>query len=246
LRFLIVLKLETTIILLLIFLLHVIQVYYNGVAAAAIIVLIIFGFIVPISVVYYIMLKKNQKDTSLLELRLGFFFNKYHSRYYYWDTVDLFTKIFIIVPLVFASNSITKITIIIFFYVAVIVALINVSPYRTKEHNFSILLSYLALFFTTMCALYFFDGTLAEFQNSINLNVVDGVVLFVALLAIVVILGLAFIEGMQIVARRVSNIINTGSSERVDNIDSVPRELTTVSVGTKGEVDIPLDDANKL
>jgi len=159
---------------------------YSGAEAVAILVIILYGIFIPLAVVYYIRKQRAQqsKDSSLLLTRFGFFYDKYKDNYFYWDNVDLFIKLILAVTLVYAVSILVKLTVILFIFLAIIIIELQIRPFIENKHNYSAMLTFVAVFFTTTCGLYFYDNGLIEFGYYFNLVAVDIIVLLVNIFAL--------------------------------------------------------------
>jgi len=159
---------------------------YSGAEAVAILVIIIYGILIPLGVAYYIWKQRAQKskDSSLLLKRFGFFYGKYKENYFYWDIVDLFTKLILAVVLVYADSILVKLTVILFIFLTIIITELQIRPFIEDKHNYSALLTFIAVFFTITCGLYFYDNGLIEFGYYFDLAAVDIIVLLVNISAL--------------------------------------------------------------
>jgi len=98
--------------------------------------------------------------------------------------VDLFTKLILAVVLVYADSILVKLTVILFIFLTIIITELQIRPFIEDKHNYSALLTFIAVFFTITCGLYFYDNGLIEFGYYFDLAAVDIIVLLVNISAL--------------------------------------------------------------
>ena len=110
----------------------------------------IYGFGIPLlSGILLSRYRNNLEDIAIRE-RYGFLFNGYKKRFYYWEVVSMYSKIVIIIIIVFMKSigAITQSLIIFLFVIIFIVVNLIYMPYAYKILNVMEVLSLLTLMTT--------------------------------------------------------------------------------------------------
>ena len=130
------------------------------------------------------MLYHNKEKLELLEIRekYGFLYNGFKKRYFYWEAINMYRKIIIILVSVFFGifGVITQALVI--FLVLIIFLILNIKllPYTFKSLNDMEILSIITSMITIYCGLFFVshlpevynsdDASVREADNGLRLN----------------------------------------------------------------------------
>jgi hypothetical protein len=138
------------------------HVFYIVTCAVPAIIVWVLG--IPAICLGYLVKNKKNLTNIIIRIRLGFLFNGYRPRAFYWEFIILYRKIVIICCSVFLTTISIPIQALCVMFVLILALYLQdqVQPYTTKDLNSIELKSILCATVTIYCGLFFLTGDLGD------------------------------------------------------------------------------------
>lgn len=130
--------------------------------------LVIWGAGVPLVMLFIMFKKKNILYTTEMKTKFGFLYNGYKHRFFYWEIIIMFRKIFLILiqMVILQFGSITQALIVLLMMIFFLYANAKQSPFTYRALNILETSSLLASLLTIYCGTYFISSGNASNDSS--------------------------------------------------------------------------------
>ena len=134
--------------------------------------LIVWGFGIPLYA--WIILAKHREDLDLIDIRekYGFLYNGYKKNFYFWESVNMYRKIWVIFISVFLKLAGVITQALVIFLVLIIFLILNLKlkPFTFQALNDMEMMSLITWMLTIYCGLFFISD-MPSLYNSTDSSV---------------------------------------------------------------------------